>query len=209
MKPYTYLIGWSKHKLYYYGVRYANTCEPSELWVTYFTSSKHVKEFTKNNGDPDIISVRKTFDDIDSARSWETKCLRRLKVKDRTDFLNKTDNISISKESADKGRKNIDYKKVGQSLKNFYDNADVSHVRTIKENRHKGIINKSKESAQSQSEGISFYQKQSWADPIRKEERSKLMRKSKSKSQCPHCKKIGGSGIMKRWHFDNCKSIGG
>ncbi len=22
--PYTYLIGWSKHKKYYYGVRYAN-----------------------------------------------------------------------------------------------------------------------------------------------------------------------------------------
>ena len=23
---------------------------------------------------------------------------------------------------------------------------------------------------------------------------------------CPHCKKQGGGGSMKRWHFDNCKS---
>ena len=23
--------------------------------------------------------------------------------------------------------------------------------------------------------------------------------------QCPHCKKIGKSNAMKRWHFDNCK----
>ena len=24
---------------------------------------------------------------------------------------------------------------------------------------------------------------------------------------CPHCKKQGGGGTMKRWHFDNCKQI--
>ena len=27
----------------------------------------------------------------------------------------------------------------------------------------------------------------------------------KPKSTCPHCGKEGGSIIMKRWHFDNCK----
>ena len=25
------------------------------------------------------------------------------------------------------------------------------------------------------------------------------------KSMCPHCKFEGGGGMMKRWHFDNCK----
>jgi len=24
-------------------------------------------------------------------------------------------------------------------------------------------------------------------------------------AKCPHCEKTGGSGLMKRWHFDNCK----
>jgi hypothetical protein len=28
---------------------------------------------------------------------------------------------------------------------------------------------------------------------------------AKNKIICPHCKKIGGGGSMKRWHFDNCK----
>jgi len=28
---------------------------------------------------------------------------------------------------------------------------------------------------------------------------------SKHKEQCPHCKKTGGGGAMRRWHFDNCK----
>lgn len=29
--------------------------------------------------------------------------------------------------------------------------------------------------------------------------------KPKPKLICPHCGKIGGSGIMQRWHFNNCK----
>jgi hypothetical protein len=26
---------------------------------------------------------------------------------------------------------------------------------------------------------------------------------------CPHCQKLGNPIVMKRWHFDNCKAIGG
>lgn len=34
---------------------------------------------------------------------------------------------------------------------------------------------------------------------------SSRMRKPKRKLTCPHCNKIGGTGNMQRWHFDNCK----
>ncbi len=29
--------------------------------------------------------------------------------------------------------------------------------------------------------------------------------KPKPKIVCPHCNTLGGSGVMQRWHFDNCK----
>lgn len=29
----------------------------------------------------------------------------------------------------------------------------------------------------------------------------------KAKIECPHCHKIGGTGNMERWHFNNCKKI--
>lgn len=29
--------------------------------------------------------------------------------------------------------------------------------------------------------------------------------KPKNRISCPHCGVVGGEGIMKRWHFDNCK----
>ena len=67
--PYTYLIGWSKLNTWYYGSRFAlksnclyeTGCHPDDLFVTYFTSSKYVKNFIKLNGNPDIIQIRKTF----------------------------------------------------------------------------------------------------------------------------------------------------
>lgn len=37
------------------------------------------------------------------------------------------------------------------------------------------------------------------------EEWKTAMRKPKPVVACPHCGKEGGVGIMKRWHFDNCK----
>ena len=59
--PYTYVIGWSTLGKWYYGCRYAKKCDPAELWVSYHTSSKYVKEMRKNFGEPDIVEVRRIF----------------------------------------------------------------------------------------------------------------------------------------------------
>jgi len=99
-QPYTYLVGWSNQDTYYYGVRYALKCTPSELWESYFTSSNHVKRFIELHGNPDVIQIRKIFSDSESARLWEHKVLRRLNVINDSRFLNQSDNISISTEAA-------------------------------------------------------------------------------------------------------------
>lgn len=92
---YTYLIGWKLHNKYYYGVRYSKNANTQELWVTYFTSSKYVKEFRALYGEPDIVQIRRTFLKREKAQIWETKVLRRLKVVKNDMWLNKTDNKSI------------------------------------------------------------------------------------------------------------------
>lgn len=41
-----------------------------------------------------------------------------------------------------------------------------------------------------------------------KSEEAKInMQKPRSKISCPHCIKVGGSNVMKRWNFDNCREI--
>lgn len=95
MTPYTYLIGWKKQNKYYYGVRYAKDCKPAELMITYFTSSNEVSKMIEQHGNPDVVQVRKTFNSVDTARSWEHTVLRRMKVVESDQWLNKTDNKSI------------------------------------------------------------------------------------------------------------------
>ena len=91
--PYTYLIGWSHYKKFYYGVRFSKDCHPSDLFVKYFTSSKSVSCMIKEHGMPDIIQIRKTFSNEKDARNWEHKVLTKIKAVERNDFLNRTDNL--------------------------------------------------------------------------------------------------------------------
>lgn len=102
--PYTYLIKHIPTNTYYYGVRFAKGCNPSEFWNKYKTSSKYVKQLIEKYGEDSFeYEIRKTFTNIDIARKWESTVLRRLNVINRIEFINKTDNISISLESALKG----------------------------------------------------------------------------------------------------------
>ena len=76
--PYTYLIGWSELDLWYYGVKFGKSADPSKFWVNYFTSSKYVKSLREEFGEPDVREIRKTFESKESAVEWERKVIRRL-----------------------------------------------------------------------------------------------------------------------------------
>lgn len=89
MTPYTYLIGWSHLDRWYYGVRFANKVAPEDdLWKVYFTSSKHVKAFRDEHGEPDVVQVRKVFADRTAACRHEMTVLRRLKVESSAMWIN-------------------------------------------------------------------------------------------------------------------------
>ena len=97
MIPFTYLIGWSKQNIFYYGVRYSKNCKPSDLWTRYFTSSKYVSEQRVNLGEPDIIQVRRTFTDKLAAKTWEHTVLRRMCIPTDARFLNRDDGRCLLK----------------------------------------------------------------------------------------------------------------
>ena len=86
---YTYLIGWSSKNKWYYGVRVANKFTPeNDLWKVYFTSSVHVEQFRKEFGEPDVIQIRKTFNNSNKAILYEQKILTRLKISTNEKWLN-------------------------------------------------------------------------------------------------------------------------
>lgn len=93
---FTYLLGWTKQTKYYYGCRFAKNATPDSLWVTYFTSSKRVKDFAVIHGPPDVIQIRKIFNSSDGVRNWESKVLKRLHIRRNPDkWLNISENKAI------------------------------------------------------------------------------------------------------------------
>lgn len=87
--PFTYLIGWKSLDKWYYGVKYSYGCKPDDLWNTYFTSSKEIKKYRSEFGEPDVIEIRKIFKDSNSARKWEDKVHRKMDVVKSPRWLNK------------------------------------------------------------------------------------------------------------------------
>lgn len=87
--PYTYHIRCRETDQHYYGVRIAKNCSPSDLWVSYFTSSKTIKRLISLYGkDSFDVRVRRVFATKEDALVWEQKVLRRLKVLKREDWIN-------------------------------------------------------------------------------------------------------------------------
>lgn len=155
-KPYTYLIGWSKINKYYYGVRYSRKANPSNFWKDYFTSSEYVKEYREKYGEPDIIQVRKVFDDANSALQWERNVLTRLLKRsniNRNNWLNVCigqNEFSISDECI---------KKISNARKSYIRNRSEEQKNRDYESRVKAAS--SKESR----EKISAKAKERFADP--------------------------------------------
>jgi hypothetical protein len=88
---YTYHVYWTAHNIHYYGVRGTNLLPCNDLWKTYFTSSKYVKEFRKNYGEPDVVEIRKIFADRLSALNWEKRFLIKVNAKKSNQWLNRYD----------------------------------------------------------------------------------------------------------------------
>ena len=186
LMPYTYLIGWTEHNKYYYGARWAKNCLPDDLWTSYFTSSKHVAEYRKQHGEPDIIQIRKVFDDVDKCRTYEYKVLERLNVLNEDKWLNKNVN----------GR----FLPTGPMSEEHITNRVASFKQTM---QGKGTRTGTKHTPESIEK-----MRQAHTGKHKSEEHIANMKfhdNNKPIHKCLHCGKVGDIRNMKRWHMDNCK----
>lgn len=93
MLPYTYVITHLPSGQRYYGSRYSRGCHPSDLWVSYFSSSRKIKQLLKEDGPGAFKAVvRRTFVTKDEALRWECTVLRRLRVMTNDAWINQHHN---------------------------------------------------------------------------------------------------------------------
>lgn len=87
--PYTYLLFHRPTKKYYYGCSYSKNSNPTKLWVSYFSSSKVVKELIKKYGKESFdVKIRKVFTKPKDALVWETKFLNKIDARNNDNWLN-------------------------------------------------------------------------------------------------------------------------
>ena len=183
---YTYLIGWSKHDKFYYGARWAKDCSPDDLWNTYFTSSKHVKAFRKEHGEPDVIQVRKVFSDADKCKLHERKALEKLDVLNNDKWLNKNINGM--------------FLPAGPMSEEHIANRVASFKETM---QGRGTRTGTKHTLES----IEKMRKAHTGKTFTEEHIANLRKRPQDTTilTCPHCDKTGDYKNMKRWHMDRCK----
>lgn len=215
VKAYTYVIN-SPDGRRYYGVKYSANCQISDLWTTYFTSSKEIKKLIKIYGKESFTyEIRKTFYNTNKARLWEQEVLRRLKVESNDLWINKTSSNSIPPMYGDENpakklenREKISAGKIGlkrpDSAKRMKENhplwdpeCNAKFRQTRKDKIAQGLI-------------VPFKGKV-W--PTGKDHHRygqtylPFVEMNKKEYTCPHCQKIGKGPGMKRYHFDNCKTL--
>ena len=89
-QPFSYHLYHKQTGKHYYGIKYSKGCSPSDLWTTYFSSSKLVKQLIEKFGtDSFEVKVRRLFDSGEKALLWEHKLLTRLNAAKRSDWLNR------------------------------------------------------------------------------------------------------------------------
>ena len=137
MKPYTYLIKWSKLGKCYYGAKYGKDANPSTFWKDYFTSSKYVQLMREEHGEPDVIQIRRTFDCREKALLWERKVLTRVDAVNSEEYLNRGIGGSFMYEQTP-----LTKKKIGDALRGKTPN----RVWTEEQRKSIGIATKERKS---------------------------------------------------------------
>jgi hypothetical protein len=230
MQPYTYLIGWPKLNTYYYGVRYSKKCDPSDFWITYFTSSKKVKEFVIKHGEPTVKQIRKVFNNELSARLWEHRVLKRINVVGTDQWLNTHYSMAPYLQKGDQHWARIDPEKAKRALggKNNYIHTQPGalekrqeRMRTdnpasrpeVQEKIRQGQLALGENHPMKRPEErarVSVTSKENWTDDRKAEQATRMRLRWQDtrfkKIKCPHCEKMIGANNYKRYHGDNCKS---
>lgn len=224
--PYTYLIGWPDLNKWYYGVRYAKNCNPSDLWVSYKTSSKIVHEFVFTHGDPSIIQIRKTHLSVNAAQLWENRVLKKLKVASSSKWLNGHDSKSFDPslvpkgdqhwtrqdtERANKWRDRSNWKLKGGHNKGNAPSGDQHWTRQNSESAQKHHIRMTSNNPNNQPDV-----KQKKSDYLKKNNpvnlpgvrdkiRNTLLGKKRPRKVCEFCKADVADSIYTRYHGNKCK----
>jgi len=214
---YTYIITHIPSNVNYYGVRYAKNCSPSDLGVTYFSSSKVLKRLIAEEGTDNFkFMIRKTFDSKEAALAWEHRFLTKINASQSDRWFNLNNGAGpnsgnlggyklskVTKEKMSKPKDEAHRKKLAEHLSiNRVIPVCTDEIRLQRSQRMLGNdINKGKKRGPHSPERLA-----KMSEALMGNTNGKGPRDLKELT-CPHCSKVGRGPNMSRYHFSNCKGL--
>lgn len=233
--PFAYVITQISTGIRYYGIKFAQGCQPKDLGITYFSSSRIVQTLIKEEGLENFkFDVRKVFENREQAIAWETKFLTKINAAKSTMWFNRHNGTLTfyrslgykcsestkqnmrkpkSKEHVEKLKKHLDEKRV---IPKWNDERKLSHSENMKgknnynygKPNHPGALALNQSSEKRKNKTLEEIYGSEKAKEIRiKSGNSRGKKKKLIEVTCPYCSKCGKGPNMTRYHFNNCKSI--
>jgi len=216
--PYTYWLFHKKTKKFYYGSRTAKDCNPTDLFKSYFSSSKIVKKIIKEEGvSAFLYRVDKKFQTAKDALDYEYSILRKFKAGNNERFLNEHHSrmLEWTAERKLKASRTHKLRIINDTHSTAFKNG---HVPT------KGFSGKNhnEKTKKILSELNSGNKNVSCRPEVREIRRQHMIRNNPAKNStvkhkmsisaknraqitCPYCNKTGKVPGMYRYHFNYCK----
>jgi hypothetical protein len=221
---YVYRITNKILKKYYYGVRSCNVEAKLDLGIKYFSSSrdKEFKDDQKNHPENYKYKIVRICSTRKEADKLEIKLQKKFNVGKSESFYNRATRTSMGFSTAGTTQTLESKQKMSEAHKGKNHSDETRQkISEAKLGVPKSDEHKQKMSEANTGENNPMYGKEHTPEAKQKISEAKLgvpksdetrQKISEAKLgvpqeqvQCPHCGKIGGIGIMKRWHFDNCK----
>lgn len=217
---YVYKITFKETGEYYFGSRVANIkanrLPEKDLWNKYFTSSKKVKALIKKFG-AEAFCAEIVFVNTDPEEVfWYEQYIIKEHIQNREclndHFKDKESGHKIwsthGKEPWNKGLPSLTkgVSRTPETIELMTRNRKGKNIGQIPWNKGKKNVYSTEtlEKMGSSSKGKSGEKNGFYGKNHSAETKAVLREMQKRQVECPHCGKIGGISIMKRWHFDKC-----
>jgi hypothetical protein len=194
--------------------------------VSYKTSSKIVKKFVAEHGDPSVIEVRKQFLTANEARFWESEVLSRLRVTKSKKWLNAHDSRAFDPntvprgdkhwtkqdtEAAAKWRNREGWKiksKSGVDMPKGSDHWTSKNTDAAKKHRDRMSGESNPNNSSTVKKKKSDYLKINnpvFKEDVREKIRKSLLGKKRPRKICEHCNKNIADSIYTKYHGLKCR----
>lgn len=227
--PFAYTITQTSTGIRYYGIKFAQGCQPSDLGTIYFSSSKLVKKLIKEEGKENFIfEIRKIFKSKEQAVKWETKLLKRINAAKSPMWFNKHNGDlryyrQIGYKCSDAAKKNMSKPKTLEHRKKLKENLDKNRIIPIwtEERKVNHSVKMSGENnpnyGNSNHPGANKFRQlakirkgktreEYYGKEVADKMKIQCRRPAAIKIPCTYCMKyIKGPSYMKKWHGDNCR----